>query len=211
MPILVGMAIVWLFWACLFIFICITLISVSFLSSMSAAPCFASSIHLDAMVLLLHNNALSTCHSHTQTPTLPSNLHPSINGIVVPKTICGGYRNAYYPTRVKIPSYRRPWQNWDLSLVFLLILLNLWLILHQYNSNWDASLSITPVQMSVEASPLGCRKYLKTLLTGMNLGKNWNCLPQREMMFRDLWGNLLNFVVECTALKSWAIEKNLLR
>lgn len=118
-------------------------------------------------------------------PFPPTSTPPSM-GIVVPKTICGGCRNAYYPIRVKIPSYRRPWQNWDLSLVFLLILPNLWLILHQYNSNWDASLSITPVQMSVEASPLGCRKFLKTLLTGMNFRENWNYLSQREIICRDL-------------------------
>ena len=112
-----------------------------------------------------------TMHYEPATPIckhlpFPPTYTPPSMGIAVPKTICGGYRNAYYPIRVKIPSYRRPWQNWDLSLVFLLILPNLWLIPHQYSSNWDASLSIAPVQMSVEASPPGCRKYLKTLLTG---------------------------------------------
>lgn len=124
-----------------------------------------------------------TMHYEPATPTCkylpsPPTYTPSSMGIVVPKTTCGGCRNAYYPIRVKIPSYRRLWQNWDLSLVFLLILPSLWLILRQYNSSWDASLSITPVPMSVEASLLGCRKYLKTPLTGME-ERIWSTTSKR--------------------------------
>lgn len=133
----------------------------------------------------------------------PPTCTPPSMAIVVPKTIYGGCRNAYYPIRVKIPSYRRPWQNWGLSLVFLLILPSHWLILRQYNSNWDASLNITPVQMSVEASPLGCRKYLKTPLTGMK-ERTWP-ISQRNIMFR-FSRSIFNLFFEFTSLKSWAIE-----
>lgn len=41
-----------------------------FLSSMSAAPRFVSSIHLVAVVALLHNTALRSRHTRTQPPTL---------------------------------------------------------------------------------------------------------------------------------------------
>lgn len=136
-------------------------------------------------------------------PFPPTYTPPSM-GIAVPKTILVGCRNAYYPIRVKIPSYRRPWQSWDLSLEFLLILPSLWLILHQYNSNWGASLSITPVRMSVEASPLGCRKYLKTPLTGMRLE---TVVSERDNTSR-FGRNLFDLLVEFTTWKSWLIGKN---
>lgn len=55
-----------------------------FLSSMSAAPRFVSSIHLVAVVTLLRNTALRSWHTHTQPPTfLPSTSAPPPLCIVI--------------------------------------------------------------------------------------------------------------------------------
>lgn len=137
----------------------------------------------------------------------PSNLHPSINGHHCPQNICYGCHNAYYPIRVKIPSYRQLWQNWGLSLVFLLILPSLWLILHQYNSSWDALLSTAPVQMSVEASPLGCRKYLKTPLTGMK-ERIWMLLL-KQIMFKFHRSYLSYFFLSLQLISNEQIKKKI--
>lgn len=157
---------------------------------MSAAPCspppFISTPWFCCSITMHYEPATPIC-KHLP---FPSTYTPPSMVIVLPKTICRGCHNAYYPIRVKIPSYRRPWQNWGRFLVYLLILPNLWPILHQYSSSWDASLSITPVQMSVEASPLDCKRYLKTPLTGMK-EKVWTTVSET-----DNARNLFNLLVE---------------
>ena len=150
-------------------------------------------------------------HYEPATPTRkhlpsPSTSTPSSMGIVVPKTICGGCRNAYYPIRVKIPSYRRRWQNWDLSLAFLLTLPSLWLTPRPYSSSWDASLSTAPVPTSVEASPLGCRRYSKTPLTGRK-ERIWSAVSQRSC-FRQLAKIYRTDLLNWQTWKSWAVGKN---
>lgn len=66
-----------------------------FLSSMSAAPRFVSSIHVVAVVALLHNTALRSWHTRTQPPTLlPSTPSLRLCASLQKKTKPGGCRGA---------------------------------------------------------------------------------------------------------------------
>lgn len=79
MHILVGMATVCLFWACLLIFICIILISISFfpqcLLHLVPPPSFISTPWFRCSITMHYELATPICNTYP-----PSNLHPSING-----------------------------------------------------------------------------------------------------------------------------------
>lgn len=130
-----------------------------FLSSMSAAPRFVSSIHLVAVVALLHNTAFRSWHTRTQPPTLlPSTPSLRLCASVPKKSQTRRMSWCLYPIRVKIPFYRQPWQNWDLSPVFLRISQNPWPAPHPRSSSWSVSRSTAPAQTSLEVSPRDFRR-----------------------------------------------------